>query len=67
MSEENIDQHPAIPGLTAARRKWIYGVVLACAPLAVVLGLTDNETAALVVAVIAAVLGGGVALPNVDQ
>lgn len=36
-------------------------------PLAVILGFTDNETAGLIVAVIAAALGGGLALPNVDD
>lgn len=48
-------------------RRYIYRLVLACAPLAVILGFTDNETAGLAVAVIAAALGGGLALPNVDD
>lgn len=60
------DTHPVIPGLTARRRRWIYGVVLALAALAVGLGVTDNTTAGLFVSTVAAILGGGVALPNVS-
>ena len=56
--------HPVIPGLTAPIRKWIYGLVLAAVPVGVALGVTDNTTAALIVALVAAFLGGGVALPN---
>lgn len=48
-------------------RRYIYRLVLAAAPLAVLLGVTDNETAGLVVGVIAAALGGGLALPNVTD
>lgn len=58
------DTFPPIP---AAVRRYIYGIVLACAPLAVALGITDNATAGLILAVVAAVLGGGLALPNVND
>jgi hypothetical protein len=61
------DPHPVIPGLTAARRQWLYGVVLAAAPLAVIYGLVSNETAAMWVAAAAAFLSAGVALPNVGD
>lgn len=63
----NHDNHPVIPGLTAARRQWLYGLVLALAPLAVIYGLASNETAALWVAAAAAFLSAGVALPNVGD
>lgn len=61
------ETHPVIPGLTAPIRRWIYGLVLAAVPVAVALGVTDNTTAALILALVAAFLGGGVALPNVTD
>lgn len=60
------DEHPIIPGLTAKRRRWIYGVVLTLAPLAVIYGLASSEEVAMWVAAAAAFLGAGVALPNVS-
>lgn len=62
MTDKN-DEFPIPPRW----RRYIYRVVLAAAPLAVLLGVTDNETAGLIIGVIAALLGGGVALPNVDD
>lgn len=59
--------HPVIPGLTAARRRWLYGLTIAIAPLAVIYGLASGEDVGLWVAAIAAFLSGGVALPNVSD
>lgn len=56
------DTFPPIP---AAVRRYIYGLCIAAAPLAIALGLTDNTTAGLILGVVAAALGGGLALPNV--
>lgn len=61
------ENHPVIPGLTAARRRWLYGLVLAAAPLAVIYGVAQSEEVALWVAAAAAFLSAGVALPNVDD
>ena len=66
MAESNED-HPVIPGLTASRRRWLYGLVLAIAPLAVIHGVVTGEDVGLYVSAVAAFLGGGVALPKVDS
>jgi hypothetical protein len=60
---EGGDTFPIPPSV----RRYIYGIVLAAAPLMIALGVTDNQTAGLVIGVVAAVLGGGVALPNVSK
>lgn len=61
------DEHPVIPGLTPRRRKWIYGIVLGLAPIAILHGLMTGEQAALYVAAIVAFLSSGVALPNIHE
>lgn len=53
---------------TAERRAWLYKVAVAAVPLLVAVGLVTNEMAALILNVLAAVLGvaaGGMALTNV--
>lgn len=47
-----------------ALRAWIYGVLVAAAPLAVVYGLLNEEEVALWLGVISAALGNGLALLN---
>jgi thiosulfate reductase cytochrome b subunit len=52
---------------TMQRRAWAYSVMVALVPLLVAIGLLTNETAGLVLNVIAAVLavgGGSMALSN---
>lgn len=46
-------------------RAWIYGVLAAAAPLAVVYGLLTEQEVALWLGVISAALGNGLALLNV--
>ena len=58
------DTFPPIP---AAVRRYIYGLCIAAAPLAIALGLTNKTTAGLILGVVAAALGGGLALPNVND
>lgn len=49
---------------TPAMRAWIYGVLAAAAPLAVVYGLLTEQEVALWLGVISAALGNGLALLN---
>lgn len=53
--------HPVFPWLTAPRRAWLYRVVVAVAPLAVLYGVLDDQAAALWLGVAATVLGTGTA------
>lgn len=55
------DPHPIVPWLTPRRRAWLYRVVAAVAPLAVLYGVVSETEAALWVAVAATVLGSGTA------
>lgn len=50
--------------MSEATRAWIYRVLIAAAPLLVVYGVVDNETAPLWVALGAATLGNGLAAVN---
>lgn len=45
-------------------RAWIYGLVLVLATAATTYGVVNESTAPLIVATIAVILSGGVALPN---
>lgn len=47
-----------------AVRAWIYGVLAAAAPLAVVYGLLSEQEVALWLGVVSAALGNGLALLN---
>lgn len=49
---------------TPAVRAWIYGVLAAAAPLAVVYGLLTEQEVALWLGVVSAALGNGLALLN---
>jgi hypothetical protein len=53
---------------TAERRAWLYKVAVAAVPLLVSIGIVTGDTAALILNIVAAVLGvgaGGMALSNV--
>ncbi|QOT19747.1 hypothetical protein [Paenarthrobacter sp. YJN-5] len=50
-----------------AIRAWIYGIFAAGAAVAVVYGLVTNEQVTVWLALVAAVLGNGLALANVDK
>lgn len=53
---------------TAERRAWLYKVAVAAVPLLIAIGLVTDDMAALILNVLAAVLGvgaGGMALSNV--
>lgn len=55
------DQHPVIPWLTARRRSWLYRVLGAGAPLAVLYGVVSEQAAPLWVGFGAALLSTGTA------
>lgn len=61
------DRHPVIPWLTAPRRRWLYRVCLAAVPVAVILGIADQTTAMAWIGLVAAILSGSVALPNIGD
>lgn len=61
------DPHPVIPWLTAPRRKWLYGIVLAAQPLGAILGDNIDEAWPIVTALVLAVIGTGTALANVSD
>lgn len=52
---------------TPKRRRWIYDILLACAPLVLFYGLATAEEIALWIGFISAVLGLGLARFNVDE
>lgn len=58
---------PTTPILTPARRQWLYGIATIAVPILVIYGVVDANTAALWVALAAAVLGTGTATVAVTQ
>lgn len=55
------DPHPIVPWLTPARRAWLYRVVVAAAPLAVLYGVATETEAALWVGLALTLIGTGTA------
>lgn len=53
--------HPVFPWLNAARRAWLYRVVVAVVSLVGAYGVVDGSRAGVLVALVAAVLGTGTA------
>jgi len=69
MANENVElQEIFTPGYwTMKRRSWLYGIVVAAVPLLVAVGTLTNDTAQLVLNVVASILavgGGSMALNN---
>lgn len=57
-------EHPVIPWLTQRRRAWFYRIALAAAPLLVVVGGVTETVAAVVVGIVTAIVGTGLAAAN---
>lgn len=53
--------------LTPARRRWLYAILVALAPLAVAYGIVEQDQAALWLAVASTVLLGGTAIAHVPR
>jgi uncharacterized membrane protein len=63
-----MDEFDVVRWWTAERRAWLYKVAVAAVPLFVAIGIVTGDNAALILNIIAAVLGvgaGGMALSNV--
>ncbi|MDO5618014.1 phage holin [Kocuria sp.] len=62
-----VDTYAGPRYLTAARRRWLYGILLAVVPLLVVYGILDETQAVAWVGVAAAVLGLGLAVSRTED
>lgn len=65
--QDDGSEHPVIPWLNPARRRWLYGVAIAAQPLAIAAGVVTDSVAPLVVSFVLALIAPGVAIKNIQD